>query len=129
MSDLTIFLTALSEKLGTTVEHLWGVLIKQTKVLIVQYIGYQVLLLAIFIIALYFLGWGFDSFHTIANTVYEYSGDKVNDQTASVVVSVFSIIVIIITPFLFWENVISIITLSKNPEYWALETILNDIKK
>lgn len=110
MENLTPFLEQLAEKFGTTVEHLWEVMINQSQIFVAYYtiffIVVGVLLLAMIIYAI----WAFRT-----DNYYE-------DGYAVVLIVGWIIVVCLVTAcaILSYE----VVTAIKNPEFWALEQIL-----
>lgn len=115
MENLTELLTALAEKLGTTTEYLWGVLVSQAQVdayIKLLFVGFTVL----FIIA-----YSIFCKYTIKHWDEIYSDDKE-------VVYVSLIILIGIAVLIFLGCAIDFtgkaIVGLLNPEYWALQQVL-----
>jgi hypothetical protein len=128
MDKLTELLEKLAIKLGTTVEHLWGVLVKQTKIVFWEYIGYTVLAVIFFISAIYFIKFSLDRLDVVSqyNMDKTYSSQKM-DEIAPTVLLVFCIILVVAIPFVIIGNVKTIMTLKNNPEYWALGEVVGTI--
>ena len=120
MNDQTIVLIdRMAEKLGTTSEYLWGVLLKQAPISATITVFYFVIIL--------FLGYGIYRLHLWLREEDEDGRSRYwhNDDLA-IPMAVAAII---------WAGlfVIWFLTLGNaingyiNPEYWALEKILNSI--
>lgn len=121
MDKLTDLLQQLASQLGTTVEYLWKVLIKQANVQIQinslymnWELGLGILLMVCFIIAIVGLF---------------LIKDEAEIQVALGWLAFLIFIVIIITGIFYWNNYTQNITLRTNPEYWALQEILNKLGK
>lgn len=116
MEQLTPLLKELADKLGTTIEHLWKVLIQQTQVEIVLCnlwmgialwgFGGLALLIFVFIIAGIIRDW---------------------DEEPMAFGFFVMIVLIIIGGLVYYHNYSDLLTLTKNPEYWALSEILNKL--
>lgn len=119
---LAELLAQLAAKLGTTVEHLWAVLVHQAKVEALVSIGWDIA--AVVYVALLIKklpGW----FQAVADYDDEGEGGKafcmLFGAVAGVVVGVVAFIGIIAT-------VGTTVTQLANPEYWALKEILEVLK-
>lgn len=119
MEELKPLLEELARQLGTTVGYLWGILIQQANVFVVIYICYVILFSLLVVSAL----------KTVKIFVYWL---EENDEDwrcwASFVVGAVLIIFSILTGLGLITNVSSFITAILNPEYWALQQILDVIK-
>ena len=114
----TKLLEQLAQKLGTTVEYLWGVLIQQAQVAAFINLGYSVVLIITWImgIKLHFY-FGKNGKYDDYDTGAIYIGIMVAFAITLVLTS--------IAMFFFLGN---IVTGFVNPEYWALKQVLNLIK-
>lgn len=118
--EFTEFLEKLASKLGTTAEYLWKVLIIQARVSAIKSL--------VFIIAVYVAGVILARFHMkylkkIPNNRYDHDTYKDNE-----VVSVVMCILFIAWLGLFITHIFSYSNMINgffNPEYWALDTILD----
>ena len=117
MEQLTPLLKELAEKLGTTVEHLWKVLLQQTQVEIALcnlwmgiwlWGGIGLIVLAIIII------------------IFVVKSDEDEIGAFGVVIIIF---IIIIAGIGYYVNHSELLTLTKNPEYWALKEVLRTLGK
>ena len=100
----------LAEKLGTTVEHLWGVLVKQAAVEAVISAVWVMLPTAL---GLLWIGWVLRSWKHLKNDELE--------QTAVVGVT---LCVVVVLGIIAACNLGTMITCMANPEYWALKEVL-----
>jgi hypothetical protein len=114
MEELTKLLTNLADKLGTTVGHLWGVLVKQAKIEIVKRLMYLMLGI-LFIIGSVRLV--FASISSLTESPYWWFG--------IVCGTIFGIIMI----YALVDEIVYIKTLKDNPEYYALDEILSKINQ
>lgn len=119
MKELTELLAKLAEKLGTTTQYLWGVLIKQASVEI--YIFISVFVLTI-------IG-------AIITTLLLKSTQKYWDKENAPAIAWFTLTFGIIFAFAtviglgyFLANITDVITSINNPEYWALQEVLKSIR-
>ena len=119
MENLTELLTKLAEKLGTTTEYLWAVLIKQAT--IEAY--YSMMSIGLFILMLIpfykYVRWFSKNYQEIYNNDYEI--------LHWVITVVIGLIVIV------WAigsvcDIHTIMTALNNPEYWALQQVLKSIR-
>lgn len=127
MNEQTLkLIDSLSQKLGTTSEYLWGILIKQARIDSIIGIGYIILVAGI--------GYGLWNVHTKllkkipSQNEYEYSSNSYDKyDTVPVIMIIVAIIwfVLAIIGFCYIGNVF---TGFYNPEYWALDKILSSLK-
>jgi len=112
---------ALAQKLGTTAEHLWGVLVKQARVeLIVTAIEIPLMLLAMYICFRYII-----YIFKLKPEDGEIMDVLCAPQTPIRIVCFVSCWLILAVCFIFiCVNLEQIPTLIYNPEYWALKEIL-----
>ena len=119
MEQVTELLKELAEKLGTTVEHLWGVLLVQAQV-------QMIILLVLFVgTILSFISW-LPYFRWVMKK-------ELNDWDAEEGIFAFVVLIIwgIITGCLIIVSFVSIetfVTVIKNPEYFALQKVLSLFK-
>jgi hypothetical protein len=115
-------LTALAEKLGTTAEYLWGVLLRQAPITGAT----DLLVMVAWITAV--VGWArFVRRNTAspAPTVEDRYPRAAWDDDAVVCLAWFSVVVIAVIAALFIGSSLSItVAALVNPEYWALRQIL-----
>ena len=117
MEKLTNLLEQLSEKLGTTTEYLWGVLINQAKVEIITFLVMLSILILTSIFYARYIKWLFDE-------ETDHTGDS--EITHSIIVTtlgVFNLVYFIFIVTLIPKFVSAIF----NPEYWAINEILSKI--
>lgn len=124
MKELTDLLEKLAEKLGTTVEHLWGVLLKQTKIVFWEYIAYSVLAVIFLATAIYFIDFTIAGLNSLPES--RWTTDKEIGYTVGLVLS---IVYSVIAPFILVGNIKQILTMKYNPEYWALNEVLSVLDK
>jgi hypothetical protein len=108
----------LANKFGTTVEHLWGVMIKQAYISsIVDIIQYIIIILAVI---------AFIKLHKkfLKPAEDDYSIYEDNDEWLPALMFAFgfALTIIVVISFL---SIGSTITGFINPEYWALDHIIN----
>lgn len=118
-SETNQMLEKLANKLGTTTEYLWGILVSQAKIDAITTI-FQYLIIAIFGIVLYKLNKRFriekDNY-----TTYEK-----HDYIGFIMASCFGIWCIL--SFIAFLSIGNTVNGLLNPEYWALNEILESIK-
>jgi len=127
MKDINLLLTELAEKLGTTIEYLWGVLIKQAYVYAITMTIADVFMIACIIATIKLhvkfskdLNAGNDDLPRL--TMY----DK-HEYILSGIMSCAGVLSIVFMLALVL-SFSSIVTAYINPEYWALNKLLNSIK-
>ena len=117
MEQLTPLLQKLAEQLGTTVEHLWKVLIQQTQVEISLCHLWMNLWL-----------WGGIILIVVFGLFLIYAIIEDEDSTgATCLFIIFA--TIIICAIGYYVNYTDLLTLTKNPEYWALKEVLKVLGK
>lgn len=121
MEQLTTLLTALAEKLGTTVEYLWSVLLKQAYIEGILNIIYCIITIIIFIVSYKYAKY-FSSKWKEWNDNYE--AEEIFPTIILVILIVSTLIVLGMTIFQFIPTAI---TTFNNPEYWALKEILKQL--
>ncbi len=121
MKELTGLLEQLAEKLGTTTEYLWGVLITQAKVSAIIDLIYIVLVSIIGVI-IYKVHKHLMKENENGDTRY-----YILEDSAVIPMFIVSIVwsVLFIVCFFSLGNIISGLI---NPEYWALEQVLDIVK-
>lgn len=116
MEEMTKFLEQLATKLGTTAEQLWNVLLQQVNIEIVLCNMWMNILL-----------WGGIGLVVLAVILLFVSANRGWDGAAA-----FAIIIILATIMIagigYYVNYSSWLTLTTNPEYWALKEILKVIQ-
>lgn len=109
MEQLTELLERLANKLGTTIEHLWDVLIKQAKIEIIRRVIYLALSILFISGSVKLI---IASITNLAESSYWWFG--------IVCGTIFGIIMIYVSV----DEIMNIKTLRDNPEYWALQEVL-----
>ena len=118
MEQLEPMLRELAAQLGTTVEYLWGVMITQAHVYVLSYIVYLVLFFLVFFI----------TYKLIKNLANEADDDLECMQIPQfilIVVLCFGLVAGTIGLTIEFSN---FLTALLNPEYWALQQILEYIR-
>ena len=122
MEQLTTLLAALAQKLGTTVEYLWSVLIKQAYIDGVMNIIYCIITIVLIICSIYYLKYYAKNYKEWYGS---YDGKELEHGIVLGIVLVITCILTLCTIFMFIPTAI---TAFNNPEYWALQEILRTIK-
>jgi hypothetical protein len=118
MNELTTLLESLASKLGTTTEYLWGVMIKQAP--IDAFVGITLIIISFLLIIPYvrYIKWFAKNYQKC------YDNDtEVGHWIAIVILAIILCIWLIISIC----DINNVVTALANPEYWALEQILNKI--
>ena len=119
MKELTVLLESLAEKLGTTTEYLWGVLINQAQI---QVFINLVILLFMAVLTFFFYKyckWLYKDFKKICQDDMEI--------LPILLVAIFGIGFLVSLGIGIFELIPEMITAFYNPEYWALQEILKAI--
>lgn len=119
MEKLTELLTMLASKLGTTVEYLWTVLIKQATIS-----GIQNIILSV-VVTIPIIIFGVYLRYFIKNK--EKIEDGYNEEfyyVGLVVGTIISVVCVLV----FAECINTAMTAFINPEFWALKEILEQLK-
>lgn len=117
MNELTPLLEKLSEKLGTTTEYLWIVLIKQAHIQVIYYcIEFAIMGLSLFIF--YKIGKYWLKNWNDLEDKYEFAMG-----VGLICIGILSFIFLVA----FMIDLNSLVSALFNPEYWALKQILNVI--
>ena len=109
---------ALAAKLGTTGEHIWGVLIRQTQVEIVSSIILAIVLVAHAIVLFKLAVWLYGKAE--GQSSYNYEGWYVLMALSGCVSVILALVAI--------GTLAGLPTLVLNPEYWALQQVLGAVK-
>ena len=123
MDDKTLqALTALANKLGTTAEYLWGVLLKQAP------ITGTIDLLLLVILVVCTVTWCRTVYRKTRKVEfkgdgYTYKGAEWSDDEA-LFGALSALITVVITTFLVTVNLAGTLSALLNPEYWALMQVL-----
>lgn len=119
ISQVTPFLQALADKLGTTVDNLWTIYVLQVKVEMFQDIFYGVLFFILLLNMNKLYTWIFKEEHK-----YSYGDLKGECVVLGIVSGICMIIYGLITLF---GLIPDIINCAVNPDYMVLKRILSDI--
>jgi len=115
MNDQTaVLLQNLANKLGTTSEYLWGVLLRQATISgITDILQYIIIAVA---------GFAYYRWATSKNRDFGPGGDS---WPAALVIGIPLAALVVISFFCFPTTIAALV----NPEYWALDRVLSAIKK
>ena len=111
-------LEKLADKLGTTSQYLWNILIKQAKI--------DATIQLIEMIFFIFVGFGLYKLHKSLSNENNSNNYEDNSVFGALMVTSFIIYVFVMVIFIFFID--NIINGYFNPEYWALHTLLNSLK-
>lgn len=121
MNNIEVMLAELAEKLGTTIEHLWGILLNQSFIFGVSTSIITILMIIFLIFAFYYI-------KKITNKKRKSPYEEYTcDEEYIFVCQVLFGCCLVIFPIGILYNLYEIITAFANPEYWALKTILKSI--
>ena len=120
--DVSILLEKLAEKLGTTSQYLWQVLIKQAPISATINL-IEIILVGVFGVILWKLHKKF--YGNMPGKEYSYYSEMEELIIVPMMVGMMIFVVVAIAGFCSIET---IITGFVNPEYWALNKILDKIK-
>ena len=115
MEELTGLLEKLAEKLGTTTEYLWGVMINQAPIDAIVGIVLIVLCALLYIPFIWYIKWMSRNWDDIVVDDME-----ITHVFASVIIGIIMIVFTIISIC----DINNIATAFFNPEYWALNKVL-----
>jgi len=117
----TRLIEQLAQKLGTTAEYLWSVLVAQAKVEAIIGIALvsSTILLTVLLIYLH------NKFSKESNEEMSIYYDKEEIVIIPMVIGAITVFILIIASLC---SIGTIITGLTNPEYWALKEVLNSIK-
>ncbi len=115
MEELAPLLNELALQLGTTVEFLWGVLLRQAQVEVIKGITYWIILIVLITVAL-------------KKVNFDFSEPVENEDFPSFLFAGILITTFIIALVMNVVNIDNILNALLNPEYWALQQILEVIK-
>lgn len=111
MENLTPLLEQLAEKFGTTVEHLWEVMIAQSQIFVIFSTMFFIIAAILLIAMIIYSVWAVKT------------GNWLEDGHDFLIIFGWAIVfVFIVICFILLYDVITAI---KNPEYWALEKIIS----
>ena len=120
-TEITDLLTTLADKLGTTSEYLWGILLRQAPIS-----ATITLVHIIFIVLSGIFLWKLHKYFS-KETDEKYSMYDRGDGGLEALIIGLSILILIIGIVLFFA-IESMFNGYFNPEYWALNKILNTLK-
>lgn len=120
MNDQTIALIReLAAKLGTTTEHLWGVLVAQARVDFFASTFIYIILIGFFVTEFFLLRW------MTKVIVEKWESDEVPPQFPAIAIATIILGIICIVGFFSATSYMDMYLASiLNPEYWALKQIL-----
>lgn len=120
MEEMVPLLEQLAAQMNTTVEFLWDVLVRQAQVEVAKFIMYLILFILYTIGSVKFIRYGI-------HKGKEEDGDvdaEIRWLFSTVLVGILNIIYLVVL----FINVGFVVTALLNPEYWALQQILEFIK-
>ena len=117
MENLTVLLEKLAEKLGTTTEYLWGVLIRQAPISALTDLMYFILVV-IGVVVLYKVHRRLAKEGSDGHSLYWHYED------AAIVPMFIAAIVLVIIFIICFFSLGNIVNGFLNPEYWALDEVL-----
>lgn len=120
MENLTGLLSQLAEKLGTTVEFLWEILLKQAH--ISGWISFFSVI--VFLVGITF----FSLFIRYTIKKWDYIEENALEPLYAIINVLLGIIFIIWFILIILEIIPNMITAFSNPEYWALKQVLGIIR-
>jgi phosphatidylglycerophosphate synthase len=121
MNDNAVaLLDKIADKLGVTAQYLWSVMLKQAPVYITTTLIEYAILLVVIVLVLRFR-------KTIGKWMFEVgdAGDGLVAMFGSLIIVISGVIWLLVALFSFHH----LITAIFNPEYWALEQLLDVLKK
>ena len=120
-TEITNLLATLADKLGTTSEYLWGILLRQAPIS-ATVILIQIIFTVLFGIFLWKLHKYFSKETDGRYSMYERSNGGLE-----VLIIIFSVLTLVIGIVSFFQ-IENMLNGYFNPEYWALNKILNTLK-
>jgi uncharacterized membrane protein len=123
MNETTELLKVLADKLGTTSEYLWGVLLSQAP--ISATVNLLLLLLAIVGWVVFYRAHKYLS-KEIPDNRYRYTRYQEND--AAPVIMIIAGVVLVVYSLIMICSIESIVAGYFNPEYWALNKVLRVVQ-
>jgi hypothetical protein len=124
MDQLTNLLEQLAIKLGTTVEYLWEVLIKQAYINGILGMVYIVFTLLATIV-LYRFHKYFSGPHEKYNNHTKYYDENAEEVSVSQVIMFTAALILLVMNLCMIVVIHATITAFMNPEYWALQKVLS----
>lgn len=119
MEELTTMLTGLADTLGTTVEYLWTVLLKQAYIQVIISAIIIIVSTIMIIISIKYTRFVIKNWQDIVDSDTEIGHIMIN-----IILGIITIILFI--QVVFYE-IPELITAYCNPEFWALQEILNKL--
>ena len=124
MENYAEILQALADKFGTTVEHLWGVLIKQAAISATVDIVILIILASMFILCFLFVQKKtMKPIQVYGESYKNAEWREENAFAAWLILGIFGLIVLLYG----FDSIRGIIAGIFNPEYWALNKIIGKL--
>ena len=120
-TEITNLLAILADKLGTTSEYLWGILLRQAPIS-----ATVILIQIIFTVLSGIFLWKLHKYFS-KETDERYSMYDRSNGGLEALIIIFSVLILIIGIFSFFQ-IENVLNGYFNPEYWALNKILNTLK-
>ena len=120
-TEITNLLAILADKLGTTSEYLWGILLRQAPIS-----ATVILIQIIFTVLSGIFLWRLHKYFS-KETDENYSMYDRSNGGLEALIIIFSVLILIIGIFSFFQ-IENVLNGYFNPEYWALNKILNTLK-
>ena len=120
-TEITNLLATLADKLGTTSEYLWGILLRQAPIS-----ATVILIQIIFTVLSGIFLWKLHKYFS-KETDERYSMYERSNGGLEVLLIIFSVLILIIGIVSFFQ-IENVLNGYFNPEYWALNKILNILK-
>ena len=120
-TEITNLLATLADKLGTTSEYLWGILLRQAPIS-----ATVILIQIIFTVLSGIFLWKLHKYFS-KETDERYSMYDRSNGGLEVLIIIFSVLILIIGIVSFFQ-IENVLNGYFNPEYWALNKILNTLK-
>ena len=120
-TEITDLLTTLADKLGTTSEYLWGILLRQAPIS-----ATVILIQIIFTVLSGIFLWKLHKYFA-KETDENYSMYDRSNGGLEALIIIFSVLTLIIGIVSFFQ-IENVLNGYFNPEYWALDKILNTLK-
>ncbi len=116
--ELLTRLDLLAAKLGVTSEHLWGVLIKQARIEVIESI------LTLIVVVMGILACAYFWRKIIEFSTFDGSDLRLGGSVGSIALNIFFSGLLLILSIGAFMDIMNIPTLLFNPEYWALQKVL-----
>jgi TRAP-type C4-dicarboxylate transport system permease small subunit len=125
MDELTQLLQQLAGQLGTTVEFLWGVMVRQARVEAIYNIVSLCITTILWIASYWYIKWTCNVWRKWTEI------DKIPEEDERylhlVIVGFFGYVILAVITFVLIVHTKQTVTQLLNPEYWALKQILEQI--